>query len=46
MVVPNWSWHRHINSSDSEPAILFSTTDRPLLETLGLYREETDDGQS
>ena len=29
MVVPNWSWHRHINSSDSEPAILFSTTDRP-----------------
>ena len=40
MVVPNWSWHRHRNSSDTEPAILFSATDHPLLEMLGLYREE------
>ena len=46
MVVPNWSWHRHINSSDTEPAILFSTTDRPLLEMLGLYREEADNGKN
>ncbi len=41
LVVPNWSWHRHRNGSASEPAILFSTTDRPLLEAIGLYREET-----
>ena len=39
-VVPNWSWHRHENGSGNESAILFSTTDRPLLEAMGLYREE------
>lgn len=41
LVVPNWSWHRHRNLAAREPAILFSTTDRPLLEALGLYREES-----
>jgi gentisate 1,2-dioxygenase len=40
-VVPNWSWHRHKNASVSEPAILFSTTDRPLHEAIGVYREDT-----
>jgi len=40
-VVPNWSWHRHENKSGDETAILFSTTDRPLLEAMGLYREES-----
>jgi 1-hydroxy-2-naphthoate dioxygenase len=40
-VVPNWSWHKHKNVSASEPAILFSTTDRPLHESLGVYREES-----
>ena len=40
-VIPNWSWHRHSNSAKDEPAILFSTTDRPLLEAMGLYREES-----
>jgi gentisate 1,2-dioxygenase len=40
-VVPNWSWHRHKNASASEPAILFSTTDRPLHEAIGVYREES-----
>jgi len=44
-VVPNWSWHRHRNRSGGEPAILFSTTDRPLLEALGVYREEGGDIQ-
>jgi len=39
-VVPNWSWHRHKNSSASAPAVLFSTTDRPLQEAIGVYREE------
>lgn len=40
-VVPNWSWHRHKNLSSSIPAVLFSTTDRPLQEAIGVYREET-----
>jgi len=39
-VVPNWSWHRHTNLSASVPAVLFSTTDRPLQETIGVYREQ------
>jgi len=40
-VVPNWSWHKHKNASAREPAILFSTTDRPLHEAIGVYREES-----
>ena len=40
-VVPNWSWHQHINPSKSEPAILFTLSDLPILEVFGLYREET-----
>ncbi|HVO94707.1 MAG TPA: cupin domain-containing protein, partial [Terriglobales bacterium] len=40
-VVPNWSWHRHRNAAASVPAVLFSTTDRPLQEAIGVYREET-----
>jgi gentisate 1,2-dioxygenase len=39
-VVPNWSWHRHKNSSASIPAVLFSTTDQPLQEAIGVYREQ------
>lgn len=38
--VPSLRWHRFRNTSKSEPAILFSVTDRPVLESLGLYREE------
>jgi gentisate 1,2-dioxygenase len=37
--VPLWSWHRHENGRQEE-AILFSLTDRPVKEALGLYREE------
>ena len=39
-MVPGWQWHRHRNLSKSEPAIIFSVTDRPAIEVLGLYREE------
>ena len=39
-VVPNWSWHRHRNAS-ATPAVLFSTTDRPLHEAIGVYREQS-----
>jgi gentisate 1,2-dioxygenase len=38
--VPPWNWHRFENKSQKEPAILFSVTDRPVLESLGLFREE------
>lgn len=38
--VPTWYWHRFINSSSSEDAILFSVSDRPMFDALGLYREE------
>jgi len=40
--VPSKNWHRHRNRSKTEPAILFSVTDRPVLESLGLYREEQE----
>jgi len=40
LFVPSWKWHKHRNTSKKEPAILFSVTDRPVLDHLGLYREE------
>ena len=39
-VVPLWQWHAHENLADEE-AILFSINDRPVMEALQLYREET-----
>jgi gentisate 1,2-dioxygenase len=39
-VVPLWNWHAHENHA-REPVILFSINDRPALEALGFYREET-----
>ena len=38
--LPSWRWHRHRNRSATEPAILFSLTDRPVLKMTGLDREE------
>ncbi|MPZ77625.1 MAG: cupin domain-containing protein [Deltaproteobacteria bacterium] len=38
--LPPWRWHQHKNNSATEPAILFSVTDRPLLQMTGLDREE------
>jgi gentisate 1,2-dioxygenase len=38
--LPSWRWHSHKNLSQTEPAILFSVTDRPLLKMTGLDREE------
>ncbi|MEA2639630.1 MAG: gentisate 1,2-dioxygenase [Chloroflexota bacterium] len=40
IALPQWSWHEHINRSSTEEAILFSTTDAPVLEALNLYVEE------
>ncbi len=39
-MIPPWRWHEHRNASTSEPAIVFSLTDAPVLEALGLHREE------
>ena len=38
--LPAWRWHAHKNLSQTEPAILFSVTDRPLLKMTGLDRQE------
>jgi gentisate 1,2-dioxygenase len=37
-VVPTWTWHEHA-SADGE-AILFSVHDTPVMQALGLYREQ------
>ncbi|MEK7341894.1 MAG: cupin domain-containing protein, partial [Candidatus Binatota bacterium] len=39
-VVPLWQWHYHENLS-AEEAVLFSINDRPIMEKLDLYREES-----
>lgn len=38
-VLPPWSLHEHVNTS-ANPAYLFSINDRPVLEMLGLEREQ------
>lgn len=40
--LPSWRWYQHQNRSRTDPAILFSVTDRPLLEMTGLDREEKE----
>src|SRR5579862_3355661 len=39
-VVPSWTWHRHMNASVDDVAILYGVTDAPVAKGLGLYREE------
>jgi gentisate 1,2-dioxygenase len=38
--IPSWSIHTLENTSKTQPAFLFSMTDRPVTEALGLYRED------
>jgi len=38
--VPSWAWHEHVNGSASDDACLFCFSDLPVMEKLGLYREE------
>jgi gentisate 1,2-dioxygenase len=40
LALPSWALHEHANRSARDPAVLFSIQDRPVLEALGLYREE------
>jgi gentisate 1,2-dioxygenase len=37
---PAWAQYAHANTSPTDDAILFSISDRPVLEALHLYREE------
>jgi gentisate 1,2-dioxygenase len=39
VAVPSWSQQEHA-ATGAEDAIVFSISDRPVLEALGLYREE------
>jgi gentisate 1,2-dioxygenase len=41
-VVPLWSWHSHENRSKNEEAILFSVNDMPVMQALGLWKEERE----
>lgn len=36
-VVPNSLWHHHVNASLGEDAVLYSVSDRPLIEKIGQY---------
>jgi gentisate 1,2-dioxygenase len=38
--VPSWAWHLHANDDADDDACLFSFSDRPVLDALGLYAEE------
>ena len=38
--LPGGQWYEHVNSSDSEDAVLFVASDEPTLKTLGFYRRQ------
>ena len=40
IALPSWALHEHANRSGRDDAILFSIQDRPVLEAIGLFREE------
>jgi gentisate 1,2-dioxygenase len=40
IALPPWALHEHANTSGREDAVLFSIQDTPVLQALGLYREE------
>ncbi len=44
---PSWHWHEHGNDS-GEDAIVYSVSDSPVIEKLGLYCEQqkTKDGKT
>lgn len=39
-VIPSWVWHEHVNTSDTEEAVLFSTNDLPIMEAFDFEKEE------
>ncbi|NIO07438.1 MAG: hypothetical protein GTO40_05330, partial [Deltaproteobacteria bacterium] len=42
---PSWCYHEHGCNSKDDDAVLFSMSDLPVIEAMGLYREEECDGQ-
>lgn len=38
--IPSWTWHEHVNISDTEEAYLFSTNDLPIMEAFNFERIE------
>jgi gentisate 1,2-dioxygenase len=38
--IPTWACHEHANHSQTAVAALFAFTDAPVIQALGLYREE------
>ncbi|HVO94018.1 MAG TPA: cupin domain-containing protein, partial [Terriglobales bacterium] len=40
IALPPWALHEHANGSSQNDAVLFSIQDSPVLNALGLYREE------
>jgi gentisate 1,2-dioxygenase len=38
--IPAWARHAHFNEATDSHALLFRVTDRPVLDALGLYRED------
>jgi gentisate 1,2-dioxygenase len=38
-VVPSWTWHEH--AAAGAEAVLFSYSDRPIIDAFGFYREES-----
>ena len=41
-VVPSWAWHEHASAADpgGRGSVLFSVHDTPVIQALGLYREQ------
>jgi len=37
--LPPWCTHEHVNASNSDEVVLYSSTDQPVFEALGLFRE-------
>ena len=44
-VIPNFLWRRHVNKSGKD-AVLYTMSDRPLLEKIGQYRAQGKHGAS
>lgn len=40
LVIPTWAVHEHVNTSETEEAILFSTNDIPIFERMELQKVE------
>jgi len=39
-VIPSWTWHEHVNTSETEESWLFSTNDLPIMEAFDFERVE------